>query len=281
MPRVIAQHLGERLDWTTVIENRPGANGQLGVLAVKQAPPDGQTVGVISSLTHGSAPALKADMPYDPVKDFSPIVLLAEGAMVLVVRDEVPARSLKEFIELLAVKPGTLNFSSAGPLSQNYLAAIMLFQRAGLPPKVALHVPYPGIAPGITALLSGTVQFMITSTGPIASQIAAGTLCALAITDSQRSPRFPALPTIAESGYPDFKVTSWAGLAVVAGTPDLIVKRWNEETNKLLRDNGVREQITKLDYDPRGGSSADFSKLIVSDIAQYKKLATDMNISAE
>jgi tripartite-type tricarboxylate transporter receptor subunit TctC len=281
VPRVIAQHLGQRLGWTIIPENRPGANGQIGVLALKQSPPDGYTIGVISSLTHGSAPALKADTPYDAIKDFSPIVLLAEGAMVLVVRDEVPAHSLKEFLDVLKDRPGKLNYSSAGPLSQNYLAAIMLFQRAGLPANVAFHVPYAGIAPGIAALLSGTVQFMITSTGPIAAHIAAGTLRALAITDSQRSPRFPDLPTIAESGYPNFKVTSWGGLAAVAGTPESIIARWNEETNALLRDKSVREQITNFDYDPRGGSSTEFANLLASDIAQYKKLAVDMNLSVD
>ena len=169
VPRVIARQLGQRLNWTAVVENRPGANGRLGVLPVKQAPPDGYTIGVITSLTHGSAPALKTDIPYDAIGDFTPIVLLAEGAMAVVVRNEVPAHSLKEFVDLLSARPGTLNFSSAGPLSQNYLAAIMLFQRAGLPANAALHVPYPGIAPGIASLLSGTVQFMITSTGSITS----------------------------------------------------------------------------------------------------------------
>jgi tripartite-type tricarboxylate transporter receptor subunit TctC len=281
VPRVIAQHLSERLKWTTVFENRPGANGQIGVLAVKQAPPDGYTIGVIASLTHGSAPALKRDIAYDARKEFSPIVLLAEGAMVLLVRDEVPARSLKEFLDLLKDRPGTLNFSSAGQISQNYLAAAMLFQRAGLPANIALHVPYPGIAPAITALLSGTVQFMITSTAPAIQHIEAGTLRAIAITDLQRSTRFPSVPTIAESGYPNFKVTSWVGLAAPMQTPGEIITRWNTETNALLQNADIRQQIVKSDYDVRGGTSAEFFDLISTDIAQYRKLAEDMKLSLD
>ena len=132
-------------------------------------------------------------------------MLLAEGAMVLLVRNEVPARSLKEFLDLLKDRPGTLNFSSAGLLSQNYLAAAMLFQRAGLSANVALHVPYPGIAPAVTALITGTVQFMITSTGPAIQHIEAGTLRAIAITGAQRSTRFPNVPTIAEFRLPEFQ----------------------------------------------------------------------------
>ncbi|MEA3026330.1 MAG: hypothetical protein QOF91_1615 [Alphaproteobacteria bacterium] len=281
VPRVIAQHLSERLKWTTVFENRPGANGQIGVLAVKQAAPDGYTIGVVSSLTHGSAPAIKRDIPYDARKDFVPIVLLAEGAMVLLVRDEVPARSLKEFLDLLKDRPGTLNFSSAGLLSQNYLAAAMLFQRAGLPANVALHVPYPGIAPAVTALISGTVQFMITSTGPAIQHIETGTLRAIAMTGSERSTRFPNVPTIAESGYPNFKVTSWVGLAAPAATPDDIIVRWNAETNALLRSADIREQVAKTDYDPRGGTTAYFSDLIAADIAQYRKLAEEMKLTLD
>jgi tripartite-type tricarboxylate transporter receptor subunit TctC len=281
VPRVVAQHLSDRLKWTTVFENRPGANGQLGALAVKQAAPDGYTIGVVSSLTHGSAPAIKRDIPYDARKDFSPIVLLAEGPMVLLVRDEVPARSLREFLDLLKDRPGTLNFSSAGLLSQNYLAAAMLFQRAGLPGNIALHVPYPGIAPAVTALLSGTVQFMITSTGPAVQHIEAGRLRAIAMTGSQRSTRFPNVPTIAESGYPNFKVTSWVGLAAPAETPEDIIARWNAETNALLQNPEIRDQIVKSDYEVRGGSSVFLSGLIAADIAQYRKLAEDMKLTLD
>jgi tripartite-type tricarboxylate transporter receptor subunit TctC len=281
VPRVVAQHLGDHLKWTTVFENRPGANGQMGAMAVKQAAPDGYTIGVVSSLTHGSAPAIKRDIPYDARKDFSPIVLLAEGAMVLLVRDEVPARSLREFLDLLKDSPGTLNFSSAGLLSQNFLAAAMLFQRAGLPANAALHVPYPGIAPAVTALLSGTVQFMITSTGPAAQHIETGALRALAMTGSERSTRFPNVPTIAESGFPNFKVTRWVGLAAPAGTPEEIIARWNAETNALLQSADLRDQILKSDYEVRGGTSAYFSGLIATDIAQYRKLAEDMKLTLD
>ena len=281
VPRVVAQHLSERLKWTTVFENRPGANGQIGAMAVKQAAPDGYTIGVVSALTHGSAPAIKKDIPYDARKDFSPIVLLAEGPMLLLVRDEVPARSLKDFLDLLKSRPGTLNFSSAGVLSQNYLAGAMLFQRAGLSANAALHVPYPGIAPAVTALISGTVQFMITSTGPAAQHIETGTLRALAMTGSERSTRFPNVPTIAESGFPNFKVTTWVGLAAPAGTPEDIIARWNAETNALLQIADIRDQIEKSDYEVRGGSSAHLSDLIATDIAQYRKLAEDMKLTLD
>ncbi len=278
VPRVVAQQLGERLGWKFVIENRVGADGQLGVIAAKQSSPDGYTLGVITSITHGSAPALKKNLGYDAYKDLTPIILLGDATLVLLVRSEVPAHSVAEFIDLLKKRPGELNYSTGGPSSQHFLATSLLFQRAGLPPNIAVHVPFPGIAPAFTGLLTGTTQFMIASTGAAAPHMAAGTLRALATTNLKRSPRLPDVPTLAESGFPGYQVLSWVGLAAPAETPEPIIRRWNEATNEALKIEALRQQIANQDYEVRGGTPADFAAFYAADIAQYRKLVEEINL---
>jgi tripartite-type tricarboxylate transporter receptor subunit TctC len=156
-----------------------------------------------------------------------------------------------------------------------------LFQRAGLPQNIAVHVPFAGLAPALMALLGGNVQFMITSTGAATQHIAGGRLRALATTSLKRSPRLPEVPTMAELGYSGFQVVPWCGLAAAAGTPDAVVTRWNELANEALRDPKVRDQITALDYDIRGGSAKEFAEFIALDINRYKKLAADMGLAED
>jgi tripartite-type tricarboxylate transporter receptor subunit TctC len=281
IPRLIAQWISVREGWSIVIDNRTGAAGLIGVMAAKQAPPDGTTLVVASTSTHGSMPALKRDLGFDPVKDFAPIVLMADAPLVLLVRAELPVRSVAQLVAMMRERPGSLNYSTGGYASPHHLATMTLLQRAGLPQTVAVHVPYAGLAPALTALLGGNVQFMIASTGAATPHIASGKLRALAITSPARSPRLPDVPTMAELGYPGFEVIAWCGLSAPAGTPDAIVARWNELANEALRDRKLREQISVLDYDVRGGSAAEFQDFIDRDIGRYKKLAADMGLAED
>jgi tripartite-type tricarboxylate transporter receptor subunit TctC len=192
-----------------------------------------------------------------------------------------PVRSVAGLVEMLRSKPGQLNYSSGGYGSQHHLAAVTLFQRAGLPQTIAVHVPHAGLAPALMSLLGGNVQFMISSTGAASQHIAGGKLRALAITGLERSPRLPEVPTMAEVGFPGFQVAAWCGLAAPAGTPDAVVVRWNEVVNEALREPKVREQISALDYEIRGGTPAEFTAFFTSDMSRYKKLAEDMGLSAD
>lgn len=281
IPRIIAQWIGTRQGWSFVVDNRPGATGIIGVIAAKQAAPDGHTLVVATTSTHGSMPALKRNLAYDPVKDFAPVVLLADAALVLLVREDLPVHSVAQLVDMLRAKPGRLNYSTGGYGSPHHLATMTLFHRAGLPQNVAVHVPFAGLAPALTALLSGNVQFMITSTGAATPHIASGKLRPLATTSLERSARLADVPTMAELGYPGFHVVAWCGLAVPAQTPDTIVLHWNELANAALNDPAVREQISKLDYDVRGGTPEAFARFLALDIGRYKKLAEDMGLAED
>ncbi|MGE5780886.1 MAG: Bug family tripartite tricarboxylate transporter substrate binding protein [Hyphomicrobiales bacterium] len=275
IPRLIAQWIGARHGWSIVIDNRSGATGIIGVMAARQAPADGHTLVVVTTSTHGSMPALKRNLAYDAVKDFAPIVLMADAALVLLVRDELPVRSVAQLV--MREQPGRLS----GYGSPHHLATMTLFYRAGLPQNIAVHVPFAGLAPALTALLSGNAQFMITSTGAATPHIASGKLRPLATTGLKRSPRLPEVPTMAELGYAGFEVLAWCGLAAPAGTPEPVVARWNELANAALRDPTLRTQISALDYEIRGGTPAEFADFMTLDISRYTRLAQDMGLGED
>jgi tripartite-type tricarboxylate transporter receptor subunit TctC len=281
IPRLIAQWIGARHGWSIVIDNRSGATGIIGVMAARQAPADGHTLVVVTTSTHGSMPALKRNLAYDAVKDFAPIVLMADAALVLLVRDDLPVRSVAQLVEMMRAQPGRLNYSTGGYGSPHHLATMTLFYRAGLPQNIAVHVPFAGLAPALTALLSGNAQFMITSTGAATPHIASGKLRPLATTGLKRSPRLPEVPTMAELGYAGFEVLAWCGLAAPAGTPEPIVARWNELANAALRDSTLRGQISVLDYEIRGGTPAEFANFMTLDISRYTRLAQDMGLGED
>jgi tripartite-type tricarboxylate transporter receptor subunit TctC len=281
LPRIIAQWVTAQTGWPIMIDNRTGASGLIGMTAAKQAAADGQTLAIASSSTHGAMPALKRSLPFDPIKDFAPVALIADATLVLLVRDELPARDVAGLIALLRARPGRLVYSSGGFGSQQHLAAVTMFQRAGLPREVAVHLPFAGLAPALTALVAGNADFMFVSTGLAMQHIASGKLRALGNSSLKRPPRLPQVPTMAELGYPDFEVMPWCGLVTPAGTPDAVVTRWNRLVNEALRDPKVGEQVAGLDYEARGGTPADFAAFIARDIARYKKLAADMDLSED
>jgi tripartite-type tricarboxylate transporter receptor subunit TctC len=281
IPRIIAQWISAQLGWSIVMDNRTGATGVIGLMAAKQAAADGHTLVVVTTSTHGSMPALKRNLAYDAVRDFAPIVLMADATLVLLVRDDLPVHSVAQLVAMMRGRPGQLNYSTGGYGSPHHLATITLFQRAGLPQNIAVHVPFAGLAPALMALLGGNVQFMITSTGAATQHIASGRLRPLAITSVKRSPRLPEVPTMAELGHPGFEVMAWCGLAAAAGTPDALVTRWNELANDALRDPKVRDQISALDYDIRGGTPREFAEFVALDISRYKKLAADMGLAED
>jgi tripartite-type tricarboxylate transporter receptor subunit TctC len=281
IPRFVADYVGRTRGWTVAVEDRPGASGIVGIGAAKQAPPDGYTLAVINSATHGSEPAFNQRLPYNPYTDLVPIVLFAQGALVLLVGKRMQVNSLADLLALIRARPGALKFSSAGYVTQQHLAAAMMLQRAGFSQDACIHVPYHGLVEAVRALLAGEVDFMIVSTGSVRGYLDSGDLRALAITAATRSTHLPNVPTFAELGYPGYQIIAWCGLAAPDGTPAPIIERWNAAANEALKSDDVRARIDKLDYDVRGGSAADFAAFFRHDIETYKQLAAATGLKEE
>jgi tripartite-type tricarboxylate transporter receptor subunit TctC len=281
IPRFVADYVARKYGWTIAAENRPGASGIVGVVAAKQAPPDGYTLVVPSAATHGSEPAFNHALPYDPYGDLAPIILLAQGALVLLVGKQMQVNSVAELIALIRARPGVLKFSSAGYLTQQHLAVAMMLQRADLPQDAATHVPYRGLVEAVRGLLAGEVDFMIVSTGSVRGYLANGDLRALAITSLTRSTHLPDVPTFAELGYPGYRIVAWCALAAPAATPQSVLDRWNAVANEALMDSDVRARIEKLDYDVCGGSAASYTDFFKHDIETYRQLAAATGLKEE
>jgi tripartite-type tricarboxylate transporter receptor subunit TctC len=279
--RVVADYVSRKYGWAIAVENRPGASGIVGVVAGKQALPDGYTLVGPSSATHGSEPAFNHNLPYDPYTDLAPIILLAQGALVLLTGKQLPVNSVADFIALIQAKPGVLKFSSSGYLTQQHLAVALMLQRAGLPQDACAHIPYRGLVEAVRGLLAGEVDFMIVSTGSVKAYIANGDLRALAITSLERSPYLPNVPTFAETAFPGYRLLAWCALAAPAGTPQPILDRWNAVANEALKDNDVRAHVEKTDYEVRGGSAAEYTAFFKHDIEAYRQLAAATGLKEE
>lgn len=276
--RIVLQDIAEQRGWQYVVENRPGADGQLGVIAAARSEPDGYTLVAMTSISHASAPALKASLGYDPVNDLAPVVLLADAPLVLLVKKDVPARSLADLLKLMREQPGKLNYGTGGGSSQHYFATQMLLQRAGLPATAAVHVPFQGIAPAVLALIAGTTDFMFASTGNATQNIATGTLFPLVLTAAKRSPALPDVPTTAETGFPGLEIAPWVALAAPAKTPQAIVEQWNKAANESMAKPAIRDKILAVDYEVRGGTPADLARFAADDRERYRKLVEDLKI---
>jgi tripartite-type tricarboxylate transporter receptor subunit TctC len=281
IPRFVADYISRKHGWAIAVENRPGASGILGVVAAKQARPDGYTLVVPSAATHGSEPAFNHALPYDPYTDLAPVILLAKGALVLLVGRPMRVNSVADLIALIRSKPGVLKFSSAGHLTQQHLAVALMLQRSGLPQDACTHVPYRGLVEAVRGLLAGEVDFMIVSTGSVRGYLASGDLRALAITSPERSTHLPSVPTFAEIGFPGYQIIAWCALAAPAATPQPILDRWNAVANEALRDDDVRARIDKIDYAAAGGPPASYTAFFKHDIETYRKLADATGLKEE
>src|SRR5262249_11943673 len=224
--RLVGKHLNESLGQPLVIDNRPGAGGVLGAELAAKSAPDGYTLFLGGVGSHAVNPNLIEKLPYDPIRDFAPVILLAQAPLILVVHPSVPARTFAEFVAYARKNPGKLNFASNGNGSSAQLAAVMFDSMAG---AGMVHVPYKGLAPALTDLLSGQVQLMFSSVVAILPHIKAGKLRALAVTGEKRLASLPDVPTVAESGFPGFEASSWYGILAPARTSPEIGTRLNTE----------------------------------------------------
>jgi len=266
--RIIARKLGEALGQQVIVENKPGAATQLGTQYVAKAPPDGYTL-LLAAATHGTNPSLFAKLPYDTLKDFTPVVLAATVPTYLIVNDSVPARSVKELVAYAKANPGKLNFGSAGNGSALHLALELFKQEAGVD---IVHVPFKGSALSMTALLSGDIQGSFETYNVFQPHLKGGKIRMLAVTTLKRLPQTPDVPTLAESGFPGFEAYAWFSVLAPAGTPKAVVERLNREINRILTLPEVKEQYEKMGLIPGGGTPAELDAFIRADIAKWSKV---------
>ena len=279
MARAIGQKLTEAWSQPVVVDNRAGDGGNIGAELVAKSPADGYTLLLGAVATHAINPTLYGKVPYDPVKDFAPVALVAQVPNILVVNPSVPARSVKELIELARARPGYLNFGSGSTGSTGHLAGELFNAMAGVQ---MVHIPYKGGAPAMADLLAGQVQLMFDNLANALPNVRAGRLRALAVTTLARSPAIPDLPTIAESGLPGFDLTTWFGLMVPAGTPPEIVIKLNAGIARALNAKDMRERLEKMGAEPPADNTPEhFAAFIRAEAAKYAKVVKESGARVE
>jgi len=276
--RVIGKHLSDRLGQPVVVENRSGANGIIALDALKTSAPDGYTICAASNGPLVINPSIYLKLPYDPVRDFTPIGRMVDFPLLLVTHPSLAANSVPEFIALAKAKPGVLTYSSPGIGNGSHLAVELLASMA----KVNLmHVPYKGTAPAATALLAGEVSFTMSSIPTVLPHIRAGKLRALAVGNASRMPALPEFPTLAESGVPGYEAFSWAGLIGPAGMPREAVTRLNREMAQVLGQKEIVEQLAKDGALAMPDTPEQFAAYIKSELAKWASIVQLAKIKPE
>ncbi len=277
--RTVAQRLGTELGQPVVVENKPGAGGTIGADTVAEAAPDGYTLLMATSSTHSIGPLLNPKIPYDAVKDFSPIAAVAEAQSVLVVGRDSPARSARELVELLQQKPGRYNFGSSGIGTYPHLAGEMFKWRAGN--LFVVHIPYRGTGLVMTDLVSGQVAYLMDSIVSAQSHIQDGKIRPLAVSGRRRSSTLPDVPTFAEIGIGGMEFTNWFGVFGPAKMPPALVARLSQALKAVVDAADTRERFEKLGAEPRWTTPADFDRLYRDEAAAWKDVIARANIKVE
>ncbi len=278
LARTLAQRLSDALGQQVVVDNRAGGNGNIGTEIVARALPDGHTIvlGYIANL--GIGPSLYAKLPFDPVKDFAPVTLLAVAPNILVAHPSVPVKNVRELVAYAKANPQKVNYASAAVASLGHLAGELLNSSAGIQMQ---HVPYKGSGQAVIDLLAGQVQIMFSGMSSVMPHIKANKLRPLAVTGAQRSPAVPEVPTIAEAGYPGFEASAWYGVLAPAGTPKPVVMRLNAEILRALKLPEVKERLENVGFEIVGGTPEAFGAYIKSEIAKWAKVVKASGVKAE
>jgi tripartite-type tricarboxylate transporter receptor subunit TctC len=275
--RLVAQKLSEQLGVSVISDSRPGASGNVGLELASKAPPDGYTI-VLSSPVISLSPHLYTKLNYDPLKDLAPIALVGAVRNVLVVHPSVPARSVKELVQIARRNPGKLNYGSGGVGTTTHLAPELL---KNLEKLDIVHIPYKGSGLALIGLASGQVDMEILAVPAAVGQIQAGRVRALAVLAPQRSAQLPNVPTATESGYPDFDISVWYGILAPTGTPREIVNRLNAELNKAVSAADMKEKFATNGVDPLGGTPEQFAEFIRSESLRFGKVIKAAGIKPE
>ena len=278
LARTLGQRLAEVVSQQVVVDNRGGAGGALGATIAAGANPDGYTLFLGSVGNLAQNPALKANLPYNPVRDFAPAALVATSSFILAVNPAVAAKSVQELINLAKASPGKLNYASAGTGSSLHMAGELFKYATGTD---MLHVPYKGTGPAMADLVAGRVQLIFSTMPPALPQIKSGKLRALGVTTLKRAAAAPEVPTIAESGVKGFNVSNWQGVLAPAKTPATIVRKLNKDILAALRLPGMSEALAAQGLEPAGGTPEEFSALIKSEIAKYTQVVKAAKITVD
>lgn len=276
LARDIAKRLSDAWGQPVVVENLPGAAGSIGAAAVAKAAPDGYTI-LLVNVGHAINASVYPTLPFDSVKDFSPIILMASLSMGLVVHPSVPAQSLKEFIALAKSKPGGLNFGSSGNGGASHLAGEIFKSMTG---TQLVHVPYKGSAPAVADLLAGHVQAMFSDMPLATPYIKAGKLRPLAIAAPRRSPIMPDLPTFQEAGLPGYDIGVWVGILAPAGVPKDIVAKLNAEIARILKLPDMRDRVQGIGFDLVASTPEQFAAILQADVAKFAKVVKEAGVKA-
>jgi tripartite-type tricarboxylate transporter receptor subunit TctC len=276
--RLIGAKLADALGQSVVITNRGGAGGTTAAAAVAKSDPDGYTLLLNTIATHGIGPHIYANLPYDPVKDFSPVILIAKLPLIMAVNADVPAQSVKDLIAQAKARPGELSFCSAGTGGAPHLAGELFKSLTG---TELLHVPYRGSGPAVVDLVAGRITMMFDATPSLLPFITAGKLRALAAASPQRHRLLPDVPSFAELGYPGMDIALWYGVAAPGGTPAPIVQRLNAELIKILSTPDIRKSLTEQGADVQGGTPEEFVEFMRHESARWDTVVKRAGIKPE
>lgn len=276
--RMLAERMSAALGQPVIVEPRAGAGGNVGADVVAKAAPDGYTILMATIGTHAINQTLYKKLPFDPIKDFTPVSQVVQYPLLLVVNPNVPAKSVKELIDYAKANPGKLNRASGGNGTSMHLSGELFVYQAGVDMP---HVPYKGSAPALTDLVAGHVQVMFDSMITALPLVKAGQLRALAVTGSQRSPVVPELPTIADAGVPGYSATGWIGVVAPANTPPAVVEKLRAAVVKALTDPALREKLIAQAAEPVGSSPAEFAAFIRAETDKWAKAVRGANLSIE
>lgn len=276
--RLVGQQMAAAMGQQVLVDNRPGAAGALGAQVAAAAPADGYTIFLAGVGSHGLNPNLRKKLPYDAVKDFDAVSLIASAPLLVVVHPSLPVKSVKELVALAKAKPGVINYASNGAGGSSHLA-VELFNM--MTATKMLHVPYKGLAPALTDLLSGEVQVMFSSAVAMLPQVRAGRLRAIAMTGNKRSSAIPEVPTVAEAGVKGYETGSWYGVVAPAGTPKYAIDKLSSEIIRITKSPQVTNKLVEEAVIPVGSTPAEFSAYIKSEIARWGKVIKAAQIKLE
>ena len=275
--RVLAQKLGEQLGQNVVVDNRGGANGNIGAMVVAKAPADGHTI-LYNTSSITLSPALYKNLSYNVEKDFVPVALTAVVPLALVVHPSVPANTVREFVAYAKANPGKLTYGSAGNGNVTHLGAFQFVQANGID---AVHAPFKGSAPADLALASGDIQFMTDTINSVMGFVKDKRMKLLAVTTPRRMSLFPDVPTLAESGMPGFEIGAWQGVMVPAGTPKAVVDRLNAEIAKALQSADVRSRLAVQGAEPLGSTPAEYAAYVKTELARWAQVVKASGVTIE
>jgi tripartite-type tricarboxylate transporter receptor subunit TctC len=277
LARVLGPKLAERWKVSVVTDNRAGASGNIGTDFVAKAAPDGYTL-LCTATSFGTNPAINRNLPFDPVKSFAPVIQLARSSVAVIVTPGLPAKSMRQFLDLARSEPGRLNYSSPGNGSPQHLAMELLKLDAHVN---LVHVPYKGSGGALADLVGGHVQAMIVSLQTVAPYVQSGRLRMLAVMSAERSDVFPEVPTLKEVGLPDLEVDTWYGVFAPAGTSKAVIDKVNAELNELLKEPDVRDLLAKQGMIPVGGTPERFGALVRSELDRWPRVVAAAGIKAD